>query len=532
MLTLQGISYAHPNKHILFNNISFSVNRHEKIALIGNNGVGKSTLLKIIAKIQPPLKGEVSIDTQPYYLPQIHGQYDHLTVSQALRVEGKLNALSEILQGNATADNLSLLNDDWNLEERCKQALSFWDLPDLVLSKKMGTLSGGEKTRVFLSGIQIHKPDLILLDEPSNHLDNFSRKNLYDFVESTDQTMIVVSHDRSLLNLFSTVLELNAKGIRTYGGNFDFYSQQKAIENDALYEGIDNKERALRKAREKEEEVVKRQQKLDSRGKKKQEKAGVARIMMNSLRNRAENSTAKIKDVHAEKIDVIAEDLRTMRASLPDIDKMKFGFDNSHLHKNKVLVSAANINFAYSSKYLWNENLSFRIVNGERIALKGVNGSGKTTLLRLLLGHVAPSIGEIFRAEFKSVYIDQDYSMVNNNLTVYEQAQQSNASGLAEHEIKMRLNRFLFSKGSWEIGCNELSGGEKMRLMLCCLTIAGKSPDMIVLDEPTNNLDIQNVEVLTAALLDYHGTMIVVSHDEVFLKDLAIDRTLELTGAR
>src|SRR5688572_12609653 len=138
MLTLRGISYAHPNKQILFNNISFTVNPHDKTALIGNNGVGKSTLLKIIANIIRPLKGEVSVNTQPYYLPQIHGQYDHLTISQALGIADKLDALGEILQGNATLENLNLLNDDWNLEQRCQQALSFWNLAGLDLNKKLG----------------------------------------------------------------------------------------------------------------------------------------------------------------------------------------------------------------------------------------------------------------------------------------------------------------------------------------------------------------------------------------------------------
>lgn len=250
--------------------------------------------------------------------------------------------------------------------------------------------------------------------------------------------------------------------------------------------------------------------------------------MMNTLRNKAENSTAKLKGVHAGKIEGITDDLRALRACIPDIDKMKFGFDNSALHKNKILIDARNINLAYDSQFIWKHNLTFHILSGERIALKGPNGSGKTSLIKLILGEFNPSTGELFRADFRSVYIDQDYSIVNTPLTIYEQAQQSNTSGLEEHEIKIRLSRFLFPKEYWEISCRELSGGEKMRLMLCCLTIAGKSPDLIVLDEPTNNLDIQNVEVLTASLQEYEGTMIVVSHDEAFLSDIGVEKTIEL----
>ena len=528
MLTLQNISYTHPNKDLLFSDINLTVNNHEKTALIGNNGVGKSTLLKIIAGELQPSNGQISVETQPYYVPQIFGQFNHLTIAQALRIEDKLNALKEILNGNTSEENFNLLNDDWTIENRCTEALNYWQLYDLSLSQKMEALSGGQKTKVFLAGISIHQPELILLDEPSNHLDSASRQLLYDFVQNTKSTLIIVSHDRKLLNLLNSVCELSKNGIKVYGGNYDFYKEQKQIENNALSQDIQSKEKALRKAKEKERETLERQQKLDSRGKGKQEKSGVARIMMNTLRNNAENSTSKLKSIHAEKIGGLSQDLQELRSSLPDIDKMKFGFDNSALHKGKVLFTATYINFGYDNRPLWQDNLNFQITSGERIALKGKNGSGKTTLIKLILGNIKPQTGRIYQAENKSVYIDQDYSLLNNHLKVYEQAQQFNTSALQEHEIKVRLNRFLFTKDDWDKPCITLSGGERMRLLLCCLTINSKSPDIIILDEPTNNLDIQNVEILTMAINEYKGTLIVVSHDEMFLEQINIERTIEL----
>ena len=439
-----------------------------------------------------------------------------------------MNALKEILDGNTREENFNLLNDDWTIEHRCKDALQYWHLTDLDLSQKMEALSGGQKTKVFLAGISIHQPELILLDEPSNHLDIVSRQLLYDFIQSTKSTLIVVSHDRKLLNLLDTVCELSKHGIKVYGGNYDFYKEQKQIENNALSQDIQSKEKALRKAKEKERETIERQQKLDSRGKGKQEKAGVAKIMMNTLKNNAENSTSKLKSVHAEKIGGISQDLQELRSSLPDIDKMKFGFDNSALHKGKILVTATNINFTYNTQPLWKDNLNFQITSGEQIALKGQNGSGKTTLIKLILGNIEPQTGIIYRADNKAVYIDQDYSLLDNKLKVYEQAQRFNVSALQEHEIKIRLNRFLFTKDDWDKSCSALSGGERMRLLLCCLTINSKSPDIIIFDEPTNNLDIQNVEILTTAINEYQGTLIVVSHDETFLEQINIERTIEL----
>lgn len=528
MLYLQSISYIHPDKDLLFENISFSINNSEKIALIGNNGVGKSTLLKIIAGNLQASEGQLKAETKPYYIPQLFGQFNHLTVSQALGIEKKLDALKEILNGNMSAENYALLDDDWAIEDRCNQALEYWQLNNLDLEQKMEFLSGGQKTKVFLAGISIHQPELVLMDEPSNHLDIAGRQLLYDFILSSKSTMIVVSHDRRLLNLLASIYELSKRGIVVYGGNYDFYAQQKQIENNALSQDIQSKEKALRKAKEKERDIIERQQKLDSRGKKKQTKAGMGKAMMDKMKNDAQNSSAKQKNVHAEKIGGISQGLHELRSSVAEIDKMKFGFDNSALHKGKILLTATNINYGHSSKLLWTENLNLQIISGERIVLKGLNGSGKTTLIKLILGSFEPQTGTIYRADNKAVYIDQDYSLINSSLSIYEQAQEFNTTALQEHEIKIRLNRFLFSRENWDKPCASLSGGERMRLMICCLTISNQSPDMIILDEPTNNLDIQNIEILTAAINEYQGTLLVVSHDESFLEQIKIERIIQL----
>ena len=192
------------------------------------------------------------------------------------------------------------------------------------------------------------------------------------------------------------------------------------------------------------------------------------------------------------------------------------------------MFTATNINFKYNTNKLWEKDLNFQIISGERIALKGKNGSGKTTLIKLILGTLETQLGNIKRAENSSVYIDQDYSLLDNKLNVFEQSQQFNSSTLQEHEIKIRLNRFLFTKNEWDKPISALSGGERMRLMICCLTISNRSPDIIILDEPTNNLDLQNIEILTAAINEYQGTLIIVSHDETLLEQININRIIKL----
>lgn len=530
MLFLQGAAYAHPNRDVLFSHINLSIQRHDKIALIGNNGSGKSTLLKILAGQLRPSEGLVKAESTPYYVPQIYGQFNDYTVGQALRIEEKFTALQEILAGKVTEANLSLLGDDWNIEERCHEAFAHWQLGALDLSQKMETLSGGQKTKVFLAGIMIHSPDIVLLDEPSNHLDAPGRAILYDYIKTTSNTLLIVSHDRTLLNLLQTVYELSKRGITVYGGNYDFYTEQKHIENEALSNDLKSKEKALRKAKETERESLERQQKLDSRGKKLQEKAGLPRISMNTLKNNAEKSTSRMKDVHAEKVGAISQELSQLRKEVADVDAMKIGFEDTPLHKGKILVSAENILVGFNGRSLWKAPLSFQITSGERIAVKGPNGSGKTTLIKLITGDLKPDFGTLFRADNQCIYLDQDYSLIQNGLSIYEQAQHYNTGKLQEHEVKIRLNRFLFTKNEWEKSCENLSGGEKMRLILCCLTISNQAPDMIILDEPTNNLDIRNMEILTAAVNEYKGTLLVISHDAYFLAQINVERTIELNN--
>lgn len=520
MLILQDIIYKHSNGDPLFDGLNLVLQKHDKTALVGNNGSGKSTLLKIASGALRPVQGIVKTSAQPYYVPQLIGQLNDHSVAQALQVDKKLNALKEILDGSVTEENLALLEDDWSIEERCAEAFDRWQLNDLALSQKMGSLSGGQKTKVLLAGIQLHQPETVLLDEPSNHLDMQSRRILYDYISRADETLLVVSHDRTLLNLLSTVYELSSRGIVVYGGNYEFYTGQKAIESEALNNELRNKEKELRKAKETERETMERQQKLDARGKKKQEKAGLPTISMKTFKNNAEKSTARTKGIHEEKISTLSQELTELRKELPGIDTMKMDFDNSKLHEGKTLIKASGINFRYAENFLWKEPLSFRLTSGERKIIQGANGSGKTTLIKILLNELLPSVGKIEMAALKAIYIDQDYTLVDHAQTVYEFAQEFNSGALQEHEIKIRLSRFLFGKEDWYKPCHALSGGERMRLMLCSLAIRNQAPDLILLDEPTNNLDIQNIEILTTAINEYKGTLLVISHDDYFLKQI------------
>lgn len=525
---MKQVTYVHADREPLFQNVSFSMSSGSKVALIGNNGSGKSTLLKIIARELLPVSGEIIGAENVYYIPQHMGQFNARSVAEALQVDQKIKALRAILAGDAGEYNFTVLGDDWEIEERSRAALTDWDLSNVCLEQSMSSLSGGEKTRVFLAGIQVHSPDVILLDEPTNHLDKWSRSKLYDLICQGRATVLVVSHDRVLLNRLPLMLELGNKGITLYGGNFDFYKEQKEEHLNALREQVEEKQKELRLAKKIAREAAERQQKREVRGEKQSLRKGIPRIMMNTLKNKAERSTSRLNDVHAEKIDSISTTLSESRAALPGVEQMKVNFNPSQLHEGKMLISADRINFGYQSEMLWEEVLTFQIKSGERVGLDGKNGSGKTTLLKLLLGQLEPTRGILTRADFKYVYVDQECSVLQNELTVYEQAECFNEQNLPEHELKMRLNRFLFPRDVWDKPCHKLSGGERMRLVFCCLMIGNNTPDVFVLDEPTNNLDILNIEIITSAIKDFRGTVIAVSHDRYFMEEIMVNRYILL----
>lgn len=529
-ITVKGVDYIHSDNEVLFQNIRFSLNHQQKAALIGYNGSGKSTLLRMIAGEQVPSGGEIYCSSTPYYVPQHFGQYNHLTIAQALQIDKKLQALHAILNGDTSDENFTQLADDWNIEERSIASLTTWGLGDFELNRPMQTLSGGEKTKVFLAGIHVHEPAIILMDEPTNHLDQTNRQQLYDLIESTRATLLVVSHDIALLQQLPLTFELSKNKVEAYGGNYDFYKEQKELQLNALKVSLNEKEKTLRMARKTAHETAERKQREDARGKKRGEQKGIARIMMGNLKDKAEKSAAKLDDTHSDKINDLKDEIKQLQNRLPDQQLMKLNINPSALHTGKILVSAREINFSYTDK-LWNQPLTFEIRSGDRWSICGRNGSGKTTLIKMITRQIPPQQGNLTIADFKYIYIDQDYSIIQPELTLLAQIEQFNTAHLQDHELKTLLNRFLFPYTAWEKRCSCLSGGEKMRLVLCSLLVGNQAPDMILLDEPTNNLDIQSTDMLSSVIKNYQGTVVAISHDLHFLKRINVEKRIEISEA-
>lgn len=527
-LKVHGLSYIHPDKDILFQNISFSISSGEKCAIVGNNGIGKSTLMSIIAGNTAAATGSVSCDTIPYMIPQHFGQFNGQTVAEALGVANKLKALSSILDGNASMDDLTTLNDEWDIQERLQEAFSRWEIGYVSPEMSMSNLSGGEKTKVFLAGLSIYNPSIVLMDEPTNHLDSRGRDLLYEFVGHTNHTLIIVSHDRTLLNMLTSIYELSPSGTHYYPMSYNEYKETVEAEKTAIELRLQNRQKELVKAEKSAQKVMERQQKHASRGEKQSSKKCLARIARGGMRDKSESSTGRLKKIHQEKLQAMKQDVNDLHNSIDKHSAMQVVIGNSQLSENKRLLDLVNVTYQYPGRdIMWKLSpLNVSIYSGERIWLHGDNGSGKSTLLKLITGELNPSDGKVQRnIPFNTLYLDQEYSFLNDSLTVYEQLESINGKK-PEHELKMLLSRFQFPASTWDKKCSNLSGGERMKLSLCCLLVYEKAPDMIIADEPTNNIDISSMEILAATLRNYSGTLLIVSHDEQFVHDIGITRTM------
>lgn len=527
-IVINSLAYIHADGEVLFNDINISIHSGSKASLIGHNGVGKSTLLQIISGNIKQTEGKIILSEKPYMVPQDLRQFDDLSIIEVLRVDDKIKALHEILKGDVSEHNLEVLNEEWDIEEKVNIALKHWNIEHLNIYKKMNSLSGGEKAKVFLAGIIIHSPKIILLDEPTNHLDSNSKAILFDFIKSSKSTFLIVSHDRELLNLVTETVEISLNSIEIYGGNYDFYKQQKKLKVDSLHNQIADKKKELKTAKIRSKEIADQRQKQESRGKEQKIKAGIPRILMGGLKDTAEKSTTKVKNQQNQKIEDIISQIGSIKTQIELEQPLRINIKNSTLHKGKLLVDANNINLSYEGDKLWTTAVSFRIYSGDRILITGNNGAGKTSLIKAVTREISVSDGTIYIAELKSLYIDQEYSIINNTSTVFAQAQIFNNKCLPDHDLKMLLHQHQLTCEYWDRPCGTLSGGEKVKLLLCCLSIDNNSPDILILDEPTNNLDLSSKDMLTFSVKEFDGTIVVISHDKYFIDEIAINKTISL----
>ncbi|MEU6118379.1 ABC-F family ATP-binding cassette domain-containing protein [Streptomyces sp. NPDC047117] len=514
-----GLTFAWPDGTAVLDDFQLTVGPG-RTGLIGLNGAGKSTLLKLVAGQLTPTAGSVQSTGDVGYLPQNLTLDAALPVDEILGIARTRAALHAIEAGDASEEHFTAVGDDWDVEERARATLDQLGLDGIELDRTLGEVSGGESVLLRLAALLLRRPDVLLLDEPTNNLDRRARARLYEAVARWSGVLVVVSHDRELLDLVDRIADLRAGEVHWYGGNFTAYEAALAVEQEAA-------ERMVRVA----EADVQRQRrdlgdahvKLARRvryGNKMSANKREPKVIMNERKRQAQVSAGKHRIMHTEKLKEARERLSEAAEAVRDDETIRVDLPHTAVPPGRGVLTLRDV----TTRCGTHVNLELR--GPERLALVGPNGSGKTTLLRTVTGALAPAAGEA-TVHVPHRFLPQRLDVLDDRLTVAENVARF-APQATDNHIRARLARFLFKGARADRPAATLSGGERFRATLAALMLAEPAPQLLLLDEPTNNLDLASVRQLVAALGAYEGALIVVSHDERFLTEAGITRTLDL----
>lgn len=516
-----SLSFSWPDGTEVFDDFQLAAGPG-RTGLIGLNGSGKSTLLKLIAGELSPTDGAVRTLGEIGYLPQNLVLDTALPVDRVLGIDAVRAALNAIEAGDVREEHFTTVGDDWDVEERARATLDQLGLGHIGLDRTIGEVSGGEGVLLRLAALLLARPDVLLLDEPTNNLDLHARQRLYDAVDSWSGVMIVVSHDRELLERVDQIADLREGEVVWYGGNFSSYEAALAVEQEAAERMVRVAEADVQRQKR---ELVDTQVKLARRkrfAQKMQDQKRVPKIVANGLKRKAQVSASRYQATQNDRLSKAKERLDEAVDAVRDDDEIRIELPHTTVHPGQGVLRLSGLELLYGTRL----EKDFEIHGPERIALVGRNGAGKTTLLRTITGELAPVAGEAV-AQVPLRFLPQRLDVLDDELSVVENVARQ-APDATDNRIRARLARFLFKGARADRLAGTLSGGERFRAALAAQLLAEPAPRLLLLDEPTNNLDMASARKLTEALEGYEGALIVASHDVPFLESIGITRWLLL----
>ncbi|MFI6735516.1 ABC-F family ATP-binding cassette domain-containing protein [Nonomuraea sp. NPDC050451] len=522
-----SLSFSWPDDTPVFSDLSFTVGGG-RTGLVAPNGAGKSTLLKLIAGEYRPGGGSVSVSGLLGYLPQSLPLTGDLTVAEVLGIAPVIAALDAIESGDASEEHFTTIGNDWDIEERTRAQLDRLGLGDLVFDRTLRTLSGGQVVSLGLAAQLLRRPDVLLLDEPTNNLDLDARRRLYDVLGDWNGCLLVVSHDRALLDRMDRIAELDRGEVRFYGGDFTAYEEAVRAEQEAAERTVRSAEQELKREKREMQQARERADRRASNAARNLKNAGLPRIFAGNMKRGAQESAGRAGQMHAARVSDAKARLDEAGRALRDDQKITLELPGTNVPAGRTVFHGEHL----QARNLFAEpGIDLTVRGPERIALTGPNGAGKSTLLRLISGDLEPDGGTTRRADGRVAYLSQRLDLLDVERTVAENLA-AFAPRMPEAERMNLLARFLFRGPRAHLPVGVLSGGERLRATLACVLCADPAPQLLLLDEPTNNLDLVSVGQLESALGSYEGAFVVVSHDERFLAEIGVERWLELSGGR